>query len=146
MKGDTAAQELARLIEELGLASPTAREKARARLKRLTGKDYGADPGPWREWWEKHARLRCNRCGKPLFDRKVYYRVKTRLTSEPTELHISEEEMSRDTAAEMEELFKRLEGKPVEELEDEVFVLLDYYLCLPCKRAHVAQVRKGPGR
>ena len=146
MKGGTSPGELADLIEELGLPSAAAREKARAKLKRLTGRDYGADPGPWREWWEKNARLHCNRCGKPLFDRKVYYRVKARLTSEPTELHISEEDLSRDTSAEMEELFKRLEGKPVQELEDEVFVLLDYYLCLPCKRAYVAQVRKGPAR
>ncbi|MBI5242847.1 MAG: hypothetical protein HY922_04065 [Elusimicrobia bacterium] len=136
-------QRLARLIKALDNPSQRAREKARQALKQLTGKDCGPDPGPWRDWWKKYAHLRCNRCGKPLYDQELYYLVKARITSEPSELVFSEEDMTRDHDADIRDAIERMKDRPAQEVEDEVFVLLDYYLCLGCKRAHVAAVRKG---
>ncbi|MFA5140228.1 MAG: hypothetical protein WC728_13435 [Elusimicrobiota bacterium] len=89
-------------------------------------------------------RLRCNRCGKKLYGAKSYYLVRARVTSEPTELSFSEEELSEDHDAELRRLAEETSGRDAEALEEEVFVDLDYFLCVSCKKAYVKEVRKGP--
>jgi len=90
--------------------------------------------------------LRCNKCGKRLAGEKLYYLVKAQITSEPTVLEISEEDLAKDQEAEIRSLRQAMAKRDAQELEDEVYVLLDYYLCLGCKKAYVSTVRKGPGR
>lgn len=92
----------------------------------------------------RETHLRCNRCGKPLGDKELYYLVRAQITSEPAEMVISEADLARDHAAEIRQLLESMEKRDPQQLEDEVFVLLDYYLCVGCKRAYVREVRRGP--
>ena len=94
----------------------------------------------------KHPHLRCNRCGRPLAGRKLYYLVKAQITSEPTVLEISEEDLAKDHEAEIRRLTESMAKRDAQELEDEVYVLLDYYLCVGCKKAYVSEVRRGPAK
>lgn len=90
------------------------------------------------------AGLRCNSCGKRISGAKLYYRVRATVTSEPSELEFTEEDMAGDHEAELERLSRAISEKHPQELEDEVFVLLDYFLCVKCKKSYTAKVRRGP--
>ncbi|MBI5624334.1 MAG: hypothetical protein HY924_11195 [Elusimicrobia bacterium] len=83
----------------------------------------------------------CNACGRLLKGQKLYYRVKTRITCEPNELSFTQEDLERDHAAELERISRSCEGRDPMELEEEVFVLLDYHLCAACKAGFVDRVR-----
>lgn len=144
MKKSVDPRDLARWIEDLQSPSQRTRHKALLVLKRLTGKDLGPEAEPWRQWWKEYANLRCNRCGRALYDQKLYYLIKAQITSEPAELSLSEEELARDHSAEIGRLVEQLSRRPAQEAQDEVFVLLDYYLCQTCKQDYVRAVRKGP--
>ncbi|MBI5882209.1 MAG: hypothetical protein HZB91_03795 [Elusimicrobia bacterium] len=90
---------------------------------------------------EKAGPVLCNSCGKNLQGLKLYYRVKTQITCEPNELSFTAEELEGDHAAEMERLARECEGRDPKELEEEVFVLLDYHLCEDCKVKFVKDTR-----
>ncbi|MBI4677737.1 MAG: hypothetical protein HY748_09145 [Elusimicrobia bacterium] len=91
-------------------------------------------------------RLACNSCGKPLKGLKLYYRVKAQITCEPNELSFTEGDLEKDHAAEVERISREAEGRDPKELEEEVFVLLDYYLCVGCKERFVKEAGKAlPG-
>ena len=51
-EGQRMAVEL--LIQGLGSPNPKARETALENLKRLTGKDFGADREAWQVWWKEN--------------------------------------------------------------------------------------------
>lgn len=104
-----------------------------ARRHGRSGRDRGARKPP--------AARRCRSCGVALQGRKLYYRVKTQITCEPNELVFTEEDLARDHASEMERINREAEGRDPREFEDEVFVLLDYFLCVECKERFVKEVR-----
>lgn len=134
---------LACLIECLCDEDGTIRREARGLLKKFTKRDYGCRPRGWRDWWKDYALLRCNSCGCWLFDQTLYYKVKVRVTSEPRELVLTQEDLEKDHRAEIEKICRQMENLDPREIEEEVYVLLDYYLCLRCKKDYVRKVQSG---
>jgi HEAT repeat protein len=135
---------LAFLIEGLADRSRKVRTRARALLRSATGYDLGGDKGAWREWWATYASRRCQRCRRHLYDSRLYYRAKVDLLSEPREIFLTEEDLAKDHQAEIERLAAELRNRPASEVEDEVWVRLEYFLCARCKKEYVGEVRDGP--
>jgi len=65
------------------------------------------------------------------------------VTAEPREVILSEEDLGEDHRAQMEELCRKLARTDPQEIEDEVWVRLDYFLCVGCKKKHVRAVRRS---
>lgn len=135
---------LACLIEAIGDASGPVRQHARRLLKKITRRDYGLARDGWQGWWRTYAHLSCQTCKRRLFDQKLYYRVKADITSEPREVVITDEDMQGDTQAKLDALCEEMKSIPAEDLADEVWVRVEYYLCTSCKRAYVKASRKPP--
>jgi hypothetical protein len=144
---DTAAttpdpDHLALLIQAISDRSSTVRVHARQLLKSLTGRDYAFSRDQWQTWWRENAHLSCSVCDRPLYGQKLYYRVKADITSEPREVIITEDDLAGDTQAKIDEIAEAIRDVPPEELQDEVWVRLEYYLCTKCKTQYVRSVRK----
>jgi len=92
----------------------------------------------------KRKGRRCNRCGAGLSAQTAHYRVEAKVTSEPTELCFSKEDLEQDHEAEFQRLAGEIAGADAEELEEQVFVALDFFLCVKCKVDFVRGVRRGP--
>lgn len=135
---------LACLIEAVADRTSTVRAHARKILKKITGRDYGLSREDWSGWWREYAHLACQTCKKRLFDQKLYYRVKADVTSEPREVVITEEDLQGDTQAKLDLLCEQMKSMPAEDLADEVWVRVDYFLCTACKKTFVKAARKAP--
>ena len=133
---------LALLIEALADRASPVRSHARRILKRLTGRDYAFARDQWNAWWRESAHLTCQTCEKRLFDQKLYYRVKADVTSEPREIVLTEEDLAGDTRQKIQEIAEALADTPPEELEEEVWVRLEYYLCVACKKTWVRAMKR----
>lgn len=136
---------LACLIEAISDPNQAVRVRARQHLKTLTGRDYAFSYPHWARWWRENASLTCRTCNRRLYDQKLYYLVKSNITSEPRELVITEEDLKQDHQAAIDELCEQLKGMAAEEIEEEVAVHLEYYLCVACKKAFVDQIKR-PGK
>ncbi|MFC1679272.1 hypothetical protein ACFL2T_03575 [Elusimicrobiota bacterium] len=123
-------------------------KKTPRRLRPKHAKTRSHGPGVVKETARVRGRklLSCNRCTRSLENEEVYYLVKTRITSEPTEVSFTEEELAQDHEAEMRKLTEELKELDSEELQDQVYVILEYYLCVKCKDSFVRVIRKGPRR
>jgi len=135
---------LACLIEGIADPATSVRQHARRLLKKLTKRDYGLTRDGWAGWWRTYANLSCQTCRRRLFDQKLYYRVKADVTSEPREVVITDEDLTGDTQAKLDALCEEMRSMPAEDLADEVWVRVEYYLCTACKRAYVKAARKNP--
>lgn len=135
---------LACLIEAIADPAASVRNHARKWLKKMTRRDYGLSRESWSEWWRAYAHLSCQTCKKRLFDHKTYYRVKADVTVEPREVVITDEDLAGDTQAKINALAEEMKSIPAEDLEDEVWVRLEYYLCTACKKRYVKAARKPP--
>jgi len=135
---------LACLIQCLKDPEIAIRIRSRRILVQTTHRDYGFDSDAWTEWWQDQGTLQCHRCSRHLFDRKLYYRVKAQVTSEPRDVVIHTDDAEKDHQAEIEKLCEELSRRDAQDIEDEVYVNLVYYLCLECKKSYVREVRKGP--
>lgn len=135
---------LACLIEAIDDRHTTVRTTARRLLKKLTKRDYGLSREGWSGWWREYAHLACQTCKRRLYDQKLYYRVKAEVTSEPREVVITDEDLAGDTQAKLDLLCKEMKSTPAEDLADEVWVRVDYFLCTSCKKTYVKAARKPP--
>jgi HEAT repeat protein len=135
---------LACLIEAIGDPAAGVRAHARKLLRRLTRRDYGQSREEWQGWWRTYAHLSCQNCKKRLFDHRLYYRVKADVTAEPREVIITDEDLAVDPQAKLDQLAEEMKSMPREDLEDEVWVRLEYYLCTGCKKSYVKDSRKPP--
>lgn len=135
---------LACLIDRLRDTDSLVRLRARMILKQVTRRDYGANVDEWQRWWKENSWIQCNRCQKRLFDHRLYYRCHARLTSEPREVVITEEDLAKDHRAEIQKLCDAMANRDPQEVEEEVYVDLTFYLCTSCKQNFVKEVRKGP--
>ena len=135
---------LACLIEAIADPASSVRSHARKLLKKITRRDYGLSRESWSEWWRTYAHLSCQTCKKRLFGHKVYYRVKADVTVEPREVVITDEDLAGDTQSKLDRLAEEMKSMPAEELEDEVWVRLEYYLCTTCKKNYVKAARTPP--
>jgi hypothetical protein len=134
---------LACLIESLLDPAPAVKRHARKLLKALTGRDYALSKEQWSSWWRENAHLTCQACKRRLYDQKLYYRVKADITCEPREVVITDQDLKEDHQARIQELCEQMRNMPAQEIEEEVWVRLQYFLCVPCKKVYVQQVRKG---
>lgn len=135
---------LACLIEAIADRTMSVRAHARKLLKKATGRDYGLSREGWSGWWREYANLACQTCRKRLFDQKLYYRVKADVTSEPREVVITDEDLAGDSQAKLDALCEAMRSTPAEDLADEVWVRVDYFLCTSCKKAFVKAARRPP--
>ena len=135
---------LACLIEAVADTAATVRAHARKLLKKITGRDYGLSREGWSGWWREYAHLTCQTCKKRLYDHKLYYRVKADVTSEPREVVITDEDLAGDTQAKLDRLCEEMKSTPAEDLEDEVWVRVEYYLCTACKKKYVKSTKTQP--
>lgn len=143
-KGEIDPDGLACLIDRLRDSDSLVRLRARMILKQVTRRDYGANVDEWQRWWKENSWIQCNRCQKRLFDHRLYYKCHARLTSEPREVVITEEDLAKDQRAEIQKLCDQMANRDPQEVEEEVYVDLQFYLCTACKREFVKEVRKGP--
>lgn len=135
---------LACLIEAIADRTMSVRAHARKLLKKITGRDYGLSREGWSGWWREYAHLACQTCKKRLFDQKLYYRVKADVTSEPREVVITDEDLAGDTQTKIDALCEEMKSTPAEDLADEVWVRVDYFLCTACKKSFVKAARRPP--
>ena len=135
------ADGLACLIQALGDPDLEIRHHALKLLKKVTGRDLAFSRHEWTEWWQEHAHLSCRSCKTPLWNQQLYYRVKTDITSEPREVVITAEDLAKDLPSQIQKLCSELEDLPAQEVEDQVWVRLEYYLCTPCKTRFVKTTR-----
>ena len=133
---------LACLIEAIADPAAAVRQHARKLLKKITGRDYLLSKDGWQGWWREYAHLTCQTCQKRLFDHKLYYRVKADLTSEPREVVITDEDLTGDIQSKIDALAEEMKRIPAEDLADEVYVRVEYYLCTACKKSFVKAARK----
>lgn len=134
---------LACLIEAVADSAATVRNHARKLLKKITGRDYLLSREGWSGWWREYAHLTCQSCQKRLYDQKLYYRVKSDVTSEPREVVITDEDLVGDTQSKLDALCEELKHTSEEDLAEEVWVRVEYYLCTACKKKYV-KASKGP--
>lgn len=135
---------LACLIEAVADQAPAVRAHARKHLKKITGRDYGQSREGWSEWWREYAHLACQSCKRRLYDQKLYYRVKADVTSEPREVVITDEDLAGDAQAKLNALCEEMKSMPAEDLAEEVWVRVEYYLCTACKKKYVKASKTPP--
>jgi hypothetical protein len=80
----------------------------------------------------------CDRCSKTLtWGQGNFYVVRIEAVADPTPPEISEADLKKDVAAEIERLFKDMESLSEQELLDQVFRRVTIYLCADCYPAWI---------
>lgn len=133
---------LACLVDALDDDDSSVRDEARMALQELTGIDLGPHRASWLDWWKERSEVRCLKCRRHLFADRLYYLARVRLTSEPKDLYVSEEDLRRDHAEDLQKTAEELSRRDPDEARDEVYVFLKYHLCAACKVAFVADLRE----
>ena len=82
----------------------------------------------------------CDMCGKVLLaDEDTRYVVRIEVFAAYDPLELTEDDLSRDRAADIEQLLKRMEQMNPQELQDQVYKRVVFDLCPACQRKYLAR-------
>ena len=77
----------------------------------------------------------CDLCGKGLLiDEDVRYEVTIEVKSAYDPMEITKEDLKKDFSAEIKHLLDKIKDRSAEELQDEVYKLFKFDLCLSCQK------------
>lgn len=77
----------------------------------------------------------CDMCGKGLLlDEDVRYEVQIEVKSAYDPLELTTSDFARDFQKEMSHLLEKMRNRSPQELEDEVYKLFKFDLCLTCQK------------
>ena len=86
----------------------------------------------------------CDRCAAELEPgRGQFYLIKIEALADPTPPNITEEDLSRDTAAEIDRLLEQMRDVSGQEALDQVYRRLRLYLCNACYREWIENPTGG---
>ncbi|MDQ7781200.1 MAG: hypothetical protein RDV41_16015 [Planctomycetota bacterium] len=82
--------------------------------------------------------LTCDICGNGLLlDAPVRYEVKIEVKAAYDPMELSEDDLRRDFKAEIAALLKKLANRSATEMNDEVYKLIEFDLCMTCQKKYI---------